>query len=293
MKVLLTGASGFIGQKLGLALTQRGDSVVAVVRDAKKTKLAYKAELREWGSLGDFTGIDSVLHLAGENVAQRWEPSTKRLILSSRVDTARQLREALQKSPAVRPQSYISASAIGIYGNKGDKLLTESELPGSDFLADVCSDWEKSAQAFKTLVGRVVSLRIGIVIGPDGGALAKMLPPFKLGLGGRLGSGEQWMSWIHADDLVNMLLFAIDNPSMKGVYNAVSPSPLRNKDFTQELAKAVGKPARLPAPGLALRLVLGEMSSMLLNSQRVSPEKVIAAGFRFRFPQLGEALKNL
>ncbi len=293
VKVLISGASGFVGKKLGLALTARGDQVIAVVRDAKKAKLPFKAELREWDKLGDFTGVDAIVHLAGETVAQRWEPWTKRLILSSRVDTARQLREALENSPAVRPQAYISASAIGIYGDRGEALLKENELPGSDFLSDVCVDWEKSAQAFRAKVGRVAIFRFGLVIGPGGGAMAKMLPAFKLGLGGRLGSGEQWMSWIHVDDLVNMLLFAMDDSAIKGVYNAVSPVPIKNQEFAATLGQALRKPARLPAPAFVLRLLLGDMSSMLLGSQKVSAEKISAAGFRFRFPGLAEALKNL
>lgn len=293
VKVLLSGATGFVGRQLGLALTARGDEVIAIVRDAKKTKLPFKAELREWSALGDFTGIDAIVHLAGETVAQRWEPWTKRTILSSRVDTARQIREALQNSPAVRPRVYLSASAIGIYGDRGDALLKENELPANYFLSDVCVDWEKSATAFRNLVGRVVMLRLGMVIGEGGGAMSKMLPAFKLGLGGRLGSGEQWMSWIHLQDLVTMLLFAIDEPSIKGVYNAVAPGFVKNKDFTAELGKALGKPARLPAPAFALRLLLGEMSTMLLYSQKVSPEKITAAGFRFRFADLPSALKNL
>lgn len=293
MKVLLTGASGFVGQQLGLALTARGDEVIAVVRDPRKAKLPFKAELREWGALGDFAGIDAIVHLAGEPVAQRWEPWVKRTILSSRVDTARQLREALQDSPAVRPRVYVSASAIGFYGDRGDTLLAENELPADYFLSDVCVDWEKSASAFRNLVGRVAVLRFGMVIGEGGGAMAKMLPAFKLGVGGRLGSGEQWMSWIHLDDLVSMLLFAIDEPSIKGVYNAVAPGAAKNKDFTAALGKALGKPAVLPVPAFALRLLLGEMSTMLLFSQKVSPEKITAAGFRFRFADLPSALKNL
>jgi len=293
MRILLTGASGFVGQKLGLALTSRGEEVIAVVRNAAKTKLPFRAELREWGNLGNLAGIDAILHLAGESVAQRWSDQAKKKIISSRVDTARQLREALTNSPAARPLTFLSASAIGFYGDRGEELLRENSFPGKDFLSTVCVEWEKAAQAFQPLCGRVVSLRIGLVLGADGGAMTKILPPFKLGLGGRLGSGEQWMSWIHLDDLVSLLLFALDQSSIKGVYNAVSPGPVKNKEFTQTLAETLGRPAVLPVPAFALKLAFGEMSSALLGSQNVSSEKVSAAGFRFRFPGIAEALKAL
>lgn len=293
MKVLLTGASGFVGKKLGLALTARGDQVVAVVRDPSHTKLPFRAELRAWDKLGDLSGFDAIVHLAGETVAQRWTPTAKKTILSSRVDGARQLREALAASPGARLSVFLSASAVGVYGDAGDKLLGESELPGKDFLSQVCVEWEKAAAAFRHQASRVVSLRIGLVIGPGGGALAKMLPAFKLGLGGKLGAGEQWMSWIHLDDLVAMLLFALDHHEIKGVYNAVAPNPARNKDFTAELGKALGRPTRLAVPAFALRLAMGDMSAILLGGQRVSCEKIIGAGFHFRYPGLSEALKNI
>lgn len=291
MRVLLTGASGFVGKKLGLALVKRGDEVVAIVRNPAKTKLPFKAELRAWDSIGDLSGIDSIVHLAGETVAQRWSLETKKRIVNSRVDSARQLREAMAKSPGARLESYISASAVGYYGDTGDKLVTETARAGSDFLAEVCVDWEKSAAAFRQKAGRVTCLRIGVVLGKGGGALAKMLPAFKLGLGGRLGSGEQWMSWIHVDDLVALLLFALDTPAIKGVYNAVAPGAVKNKDFTAELGKALGRPARIPVPSLALRLAMGEMSEILLGGQKASAEKISDAGFRFRYPVLSEALK--
>lgn len=292
MKVLLTGASGFVGQRLGLALVQAGHQVVAVGRDPSRMKLEFSAEKRDWDSLqGAMLGIDAIINLAGEPVAQSWNPETKRRILSSRVDSARRLREALQSSPGSRPLVLLSASGIGFYGDQGDKILQESLLPGEDFLAKVCVEWEKAALAMQPLVARVAVFRIGMVLGKGGGALAKMLPPFRLGLGGRLGSGEQWVSWIQLEDLVQLFLFALDNPGVKGVFNAVAPAPVKNIDFTRELAAAVKRPAVLPAPAFALKLALGEMSSMLLGGQRASPQKIQDAGFRFRYPALGDALR--
>ena len=292
MKVLLTGATGFVGQKLGLALAKAGHQVVAVARDPSRAKLEYSAEVRDWDSLkGDMLGFDAVINLAGEPVAQSWTPEAKRRILSSRTGAAKSIREALQSSPGARPLVLLSASGIGFYGDKGDALLREDLLPGDDFLAKVCVDWEKAALAMQPLVGRVAVFRIGMVLGRGGGALAKMLPPFKLGLGGRLGSGEQWISWIQLDDLVSLFLHALENPSVKGVYNAAAPAPVKNKDFTRALAEAVKRPALLPAPAFGLKLALGEMSSMLLGSQRASADKIQATGFRFRYPGLKEALQ--
>ncbi len=292
MKVLLTGASGYVGQKLGLALVNAGHQVVAVVRNPSRARLDYSAEICDWESLeGNMLGIEAIIHLAGESVAERWTPEHKRKILSSRIDTAARLRKALQSSPGSRPLVFLSASGVGFYGNKGDALLKEDLLPGSDFLAEVCVSWEKVAQAFAPLVGRVAIFRIGMVLGKGGGALAKMLPPFRLGLGGRLGNGEQWMSWIQMQDLVNLFLFALEQPSMKGVYNAVAPGPVKNKDFTSTLAELLHRPAKLPAPAFALKLALGEMSEMLLGSQKASAERLLASGFVFRYPGLKEALQ--
>lgn len=291
MKVLLTGATGFVGQKLGLALVNAGHQVVAVSRDPSRMKLDFSAEKRDWESLrGQMLGIEAIIHLAGEPVAQSWSPSTKKKIISSRVDTARRLREALESSPGSRPLVLLSASGVGFYGDGGERLLEESLLPGDDFLARVCVDWEKTALAMQPLVGRVAVLRIGMVLGQGGGALAKMLPPFQLGVGGRLGSGEQWMSWIQLEDLVQLFLFALANPAVKGVFNAVAPQPVKNKDFTKALAAALHRPAFAAVPAFALKLALGEMSQMVLGGQRASCKKAMDAGFRFRYPSLPDAL---
>jgi uncharacterized protein (TIGR01777 family) len=294
MKILLTGGNGFVGSALGLALVKQGHEVVAVSRDPSRTRLPFSAEVRDWDSLkGGMLGIDAIFHLAGEPVAQRWTPEVKKKILASRVDTARLLREAVQGSPGARPAVFFSASAIGYYGDRGDELLREDSFPGKDFLAGVCVEWEKAAQAFRPLCGRVAIFRIGLVLGPGGGAMEKILPPFKLGLGGRLGRGEQWMSWIHLDDLLSFFLSALADHSIKGVYNAVAPAPARNKDFTRALAAHLGRPAALPVPAFALKLALGEMSAALLASERVSCEKALGAGFRFRYPDLASAFATL
>jgi uncharacterized protein (TIGR01777 family) len=261
-RVLLSGATGFVGQELGHALNARGDRVLAVVRDREKAKkeIRFPAELLSWEELKRHQNLklDAIVHLAGESVAQRWTASAKKKILASRIETAQQLRalaEAQEKQPAV----FVSASAIGFYGNRGEDWLAENAASGQDFLSQVCVEWERAAQSFAELVGRVVVLRFGLVLGA-GGALAKMLPPFRMGVGGRLGGGQQWMSWIHLKDLVRLLLFALDESQIKGIYNAVAPEPVRNIVFTENIAKVLGRPALLPVPAFALRLALGEIS---------------------------------
>lgn len=288
MRVLLSGASGFVGKALGQALTQRGDQVVAVVRDPAKTKLPFPAEMISWNAAAPLANIDAVIHLAGESVAQRWSASTKEKILRSRVDTARQLRKLVSGRPAV----YISASAIGYYGDRGDELLNEEAAPGNDFLAGVCREWEATARDWEGAASRVAIFRFGVILGRHGGALEKMLPVFRAGVGGRLASGQQWMSWVHLDDVVGMLLHALDRNSIKGVYNAVAPAPVRNSEFTEVLAHVLHRPALLPVPAFALKLAAGEMSAIFLASQRVSAEKIQASGFSFKYPSLAPALQH-
>jgi len=239
-------------------------------------------------ALGD---ADAVIHLAGENVAQRWTAESKRRIRESRVAGTRSLVQAFWKLPR-RPAALICASAVGYYGSRGDEILTEASDPGTGFLPEVCSAWEREAQAAEGAGMRVARIRIGVVLDRRGGALARMLPPFRMGVGGKLGDGRQWMSWIHLDDLAELFRFALENP-VDGALNAVAPEPVKNVDFTRELARAVHRPALFPMPKLALRVVFGEMSEVLLASQRVAPKAAEAAGFQFRFPQLGAALADL
>lgn len=235
---------------------------------------------------------DAVIHLAGEPVAQRWTPEVKEKIRTSRVDGTRRLVEALS-SLSRRPQVLVSASAIGIYGSRGDDLLTENSSPGEGFLAEVCKAWEGESALAESLGIRVAQIRIGVVLGKEGGALAKMLPGFRAGLAGRLGSGQQWMSWIHLEDLVDLLVFALDHATARGPLNGTAPNPVRNIEFTKELARVLHRPALIPAPAFAIKLVLGEMAEVALESQRVLPKATEAAGFGFRFSMLRDALEDL
>ncbi|MCP5116821.1 MAG: TIGR01777 family protein, partial [bacterium] len=237
-------------------------------------------------------GADAVVHLAGEPVAQRWTPETKRRIRTSRVDGTRTLVEAISKL-SERPAVLVAASAIGYYGSRGDEELSEEAPPGEGFLPEICQAWEKETDAAAQLGVRVVKLRVGVVLGLGGGALAQMLTPFRLGLGGRLGSGEQWMSWIHLDDVVGLVRHAIEQSKLEGAVNATAPNPVSNADFTRTLARVLRRPAFFPVPERAIRILFGEMSEILTASQRVVPKAAEAAGFKFSFPDLGTALKNL
>lgn len=275
MKITITGASGFIGRALAGRLVAAGHSVQPL-------------KLRESAAA---PAADAVIHLAGEPVAQRWTAEAKRRIRASRVEGTRKLVDSLERlSP--RPATLISASAVGIYGSRGEAILTESSAPGSGFLADVCVEWERAAGIANALGIRVVEVRVGLVLG-HGGALARMLPAFKLGAGGRLGSGEQWMSWIHLDDLTALIEFALDQTSLRGPVNATAPNPVTNREFTRTLAAALHRPALAAVPAFALKLMFGEMASVLLDSQRVLPKGAEAAGFRFRYPDLAPALADL
>ena len=276
MNVAISGASGFIGQHLLKSLAEAGHSMRALSRHARAESL------RE---------ADVIIHLAGEPVAQRWTAAAKQRIRDSRVVGTHNLVETLATLPR-RPEALICASAIGYYGSRGDEILTESSAPGSGFLPEVCVAWEREAQAAEAFGIRVVRVRIGVVLAAGGGALPRMLLPFRMGVGGRLGSGRQWMSWIHLDDLAALFQLAVES-RVRGPLNAVAAQPVTNSDFTRELARVVRRPAVFPVPEFALRLLFGEMADVLLASQRVMPAAAEAAGFRFRFPQLASALSGL
>jgi uncharacterized protein len=296
MKITLTGGSGLIGRRLLKTLGGSGHTFHILSRHAG-TNLPPGVKLSVWDAMkGEppadaLEGAGAVIHLAGDAVAQKWTEEAKKKIRESRVTGTRRLVQAMS-TISQRPSILISASAIGIYGDRGPEVLTEASPAGAGFLADVCKEWEKEADLAESLGLRVVKIRIGIVLDKNGGALAKMLPPFRSFVGGRMGSGKQWMSWIHLQDLANLFKFALENP-VKGVLNGTAPNPVTNAEFTKELGAALHRPTLFPVPGLALKAIFGEMATMLLGGQRVLPKAASGAGFQFQYPELGPALANL
>lgn len=298
MKVLVTGSTGLVGTAVGNELAREGHTVCRLIRPVSTVAggakegfdVAWNPATGQLGGAG--VGADVVVNLAGASIAGgRWTKARKQLLRTSRIDTTRALVGALAKMNA-RPRVLVSASAIGIYGDRGDERLTEESQPGTDFLAGLAQDWEAEALKAEALGIRVVLTRFGIVLARHGGALAKMLLPFKLGVGGSLGSGKQWMSWITLEDVVGAVRFAIENGSVRGAVNVVAPQPVQNAEFTQALAKALRRPGLFPAPAFVLRLALGEMAdALLLSSQRVSTQKLQGLGYQFRFPELPSALR--
>lgn len=284
VNITVTGATGFIGRHLVESLARERHSVRALSRAA-------------WDVLAgepppeSLTGVDAVVHLAGSPVAQRWTPWAKKEIRASRVKGTHHLVTALSTMKQ-RPMVLVCASAIGIYGDRGDEVLTEASPVATGFLADVCREWESEADLAESLGVRVVKLRFGIALGRKGGALEKMLPPFRAFMGGRLGTGSQWMSWIHIDDIVGLIRYALAYP-LTGVVNATAPNPVRNSEFTRELGATLHRPAIFPVPAAALKIMLGDMASVLLASQRVLPKAAETGGYRFAYPELGPALRNL
>jgi uncharacterized protein (TIGR01777 family) len=262
-----------IGRRVAERLAETGHTSVAIPRGSAPPE------------------CDAVVNLGGEQIAQRWTAAAKKRIYESRVEGTRRLVTALSARER-RPSVLVSASGIGVYGSRGDEILTEASAPADGFLAQTVLDWEAAAHLADPLGIRVVCLRLSMVLG-RGGALAKLLPLFRLGAGGRLSSGRQWMSWIHIDDVVSLILLAIENPAIRGTFNATSPNPVTNIEFTRALASAVHRPAIFPVPAFGLKLVFGEMSQVLLESQRAIPAAAEAAGFRFRYPDLGPAFADL
>jgi uncharacterized protein (TIGR01777 family) len=294
-RYLLSGASGLVGSALRAALAQRGDRVVQLVRrkavganelrwDPAAAEPVIQAEALE--------GLDAVVHLSGANLAaHRWTTDYRREIVASRVDTTRALAETLAglRQP---PRALLAASAIGFYGDRGDEVVDERSGTGPGFLAEMCGAWESAAAPAVSAGIRVVHLRFGVVLSAHDGALAKMLPIFRAGLGGRLGGGKQWMSWIALDDLVAALLLALGSSEIAGAMNLTSPQPVTNAEFTRALARVLRRPAVLPAPVFALRLMLGPMADeALMMSTRVVPAKLLDAGFRFAHPEIEGALR--
>jgi len=295
MEIIVSGATGLVGKALCAALETSGHTLRRLVRNASPLSPQAIYWDPENGVLApeSLEGADAVVHLAGEPVAAgRWTAARKARIRGSRVKGTQLLCERLAACSAP-PKALISASAIGYYGSRGDEVLNESSAPGEGFLPDVCRDWEAATGVAGAAGIRVVSLRLGLVLSPTGGALAKMLPPFKLGLGGTLGGGAPWMSWIHIDDLVAAIIHSLTDESLQGPVNAVAPAPVTNKTFTKTLGRVLGRPTVFPVPSPILRIALGEMAdALLLASARVTPARLIDGDFAFRFPELEAALRD-
>lgn len=306
MRILLSGSSGMIGGALARALAEDGHVISRLVRPQSKnsassavTDDAAGADVL-WDPVGGqfdadaSEGVDAVVHLAGASIGEgRWTAARKEVLRSSRINATHHLVDSLAALSA-KPRIFVCASAIGYFGDRGDEKLTEHSGPGDDFLAQLTRDWEREAQRAADFGARVVTPRFGIVLSTEGGALPRMMLPFKLFVGGKIGSGNQWMSWITLADVVSVLRLAVVNDAARGPINTVSPQPARNVEFTKALARALHRPAIFPAPAFALRTMLGEMAdSLLLSSQRVIPEKLQSLGFTYHDPELGGALEGI
>ena len=301
MKVMIAGATGFIGKELIKKLNKKGHEIAVLTRNSETAKfhIPVHCELIDWDpkikslSPGALKGVDAVINLAGEGIADgRWSPKRKRELMESRVLSTRRLVEAMTYMDE-KPRVFLSASAIGFYGDRAEELLHETGSKGQGFLSDICQRWEDEALRANQLGIRTAAYRIGMVLGHDGGALDKILPPFKFGVGGNLGNGSQWMSWVHIKDLADMMVYAIENSNVKGIHNAVSPNPVTNGEFTKTLGKVLKRPTLFPVPKMVLKMALGELSELLLGSQKVSSKKINEAGFEFKYPELETALEEV
>ncbi|AFL99611.1 TIGR01777 family protein [Desulfitobacterium dehalogenans ATCC 51507] len=299
MKVLIFGGTGFVGKYLTKELLENGYQVFVVTRNSHKmvSTLGSGVEAIEWdnmsslSSLKNLEQIDVVINLAGESIGnRRWTPSVKEEIIASRLRTTGAIVTAIDHG-VIQPKVFINASAVGYYGPRGDEELAESEEAGKDFLAQVCREWEQEAYKAQAPLTRVVTLRIGVVLGNEG-ALNRMTMPFKFYIGGPLGTGEQWLSWIHIQDLISIIRCVIEHPGLSGPINAVAPNPARMRDFSKTLGKVLSKPSWLPVPEILLKIALGQMSEMLLHGQRAVPKKIQSAGFEYMYADLEEALEN-
>ncbi|MEG4250445.1 thylakoid membrane protein ThyD [Microcoleus sp. Pol10D4] len=304
MKVAIAGATGFVGSRLVEKLQAAGDKVVVLSRDAAKAGRVFPAsaypnlEVVAYtpASSGDWqksiAGCDAVVNLAGVPIAEeRWTEARQQAILDSRTLTTAKLVEAIVNANP-RPSVFVSASAIGYYGTSETAEFDETSLAGNDFLAAVCKDWEAAAQPAKNAGTRLAILRLGIVLGM-GGALAKMLPPFKLFAGGPLGTGKQWFSWVHREDVVDLILYALQNPQVEGVLNATAPNPVRMNELCQTLGEVLKRPSWLPVPGFALEMLLGDGAKLVLEGQKVLPKQTLASGFQYQYPTLKLALEEI
>ncbi len=300
MKILVTGATGLVGTALVAALAREGHTVCRLVRSGTKSTGGTVGTFDvpwdpETGRLGGAAvGAEAVVNLGGASiVAGRWTNLRKKLLRTSRVDSTRALVAALEKMNA-KPDVLVSASAVGFYGNRGDEILTEESAPGNDFLGNLAKDWEAEALRAEEFGTRVVLARFGIILASEGGALPEMMLPFKFGVGGRIGDGKQWMSWVTLEDVVAILRLALIKRELRGPINVVAPEPVRNADFVKELAKAMRRPAIFPAPAVALRLAMGEMAdALLLSSHRAVPQKLTREGYSFASRNPKDALETV
>jgi uncharacterized protein (TIGR01777 family) len=296
MNILMTGATGFIGRALIPRLQQQGHRIHAWVRDQQRARIGLDPQVLASESLTQHLSnpIDAVINLAGEPIAdKRWTAERKQALRMSRIDLTQQLIEALARNNQ-RPGLFISGSAIGFYGSQpDDKILDEDADAAPGFTHSLCADWEQAAMAFSADDNRVCLLRTGVVLGKNGGALAKMLPPFKLGLGGPIGDGRQTMSWIHIDDWINACVYLIENHDMQGAYNFTAPQPVSNKAFTRALSRAVRRPALFRVPCKVLQIAMGEGSELLCEGQKVVPKRLLDHGFRFEHPDIDEAMNSI
>jgi uncharacterized protein (TIGR01777 family) len=294
MKILISGATGLVGKHLIPTLEAKGHEIFSLVRKAPKNdrEIQWDAETglneNEQGRLEDF---DAVIHLAGEPIAQTWTKEKKRALRESRVQGTKNLVNALGKTMNP-PKHFISASAIGYYGNREDEILTEESAPGEGFLPEMCAAWEAEARKAADFGARVVFLRTGIALSKDGGALAQMLTPFSFGVGGVVGSGKQWMSWIELEDLISVINFTLENERARGAINATAPNPATNEKFTKTLGEVLNRPTFIPIPEFGVKFMFGEMGeTLLLQGSRVLPKKLEDLGFTFKYPELKEALQ--
>jgi len=300
-KIIVTGATGLIGRKLCSQLLEQGNEITIFTRDpeaAKKTIKGAKQYVKwnynnpeEWKNYLNET--DSIVHLAGTNLgAKRWNYEFKKELFNSRIESTRQLVNTM-KNCKDKPKSFITASAVGYYGDRGDEVLIEKSITGKDFLSNLCSAWEKEAEKIEDQNVRRVSLRIGLTLSNEGGVLKKFLPPFKIFLGGPLGNGKQWFPWIHIEDLINIFIHTINTESLQGPVNIASPGIVRMNDFATSLGKILRRPSLIPVPKFAIRIAAGELGKYAVMSQRVSVEKILNAGYKFKFEKLEDALRDL
>jgi uncharacterized protein len=297
-RILVSGVSGPIGAALVPSLEADGAGIARLTRAGSGPSPASATEIVRWDPAQpivpkDVSGFDAVVHLAGESIVGRWTPAKKEKIRESRVAGTRNLAQALAQARE-KPQVFICSSAIGYYGDRGDELLREESLPGKGFLAEVCREWEAATQGAAEAGIRTVQIRTGVVLSPKGGALGKMLLPFKLGLGGRLGDGRQWMSWIDVQDMVGAIQHILKSDRVRGPVNMVAPEPVTNTEFTRTLARVLSRPAMFPVPKVAVKLAFGEMGQdVLLGGQRVEPARLVSSGYQFRYRELRESLQHV